>query len=318
MTTAHEWVSAFLDRAEAGLDIDRINQQAPGFDASGVLEILEDDRLGPQVIEAMSDLMHPTDSMYYDAIFGAFHGQAAIRNWLVPTMTDISFIEFVPTAATEVFEHAEGTSSIDEWQMWANLGDERMPLPRGISTRHYTNGWVTWNADVYDTNPMRRPATDPDAEAAPLPDPPNTPWTTAAMQAPPRSPALDAWLQTPTAERGPLDHADIHTVMVTPELGLDVEVMGRLFHPTESQLIEPTATYEGAAAIGAHLERRRNDRVSLTLEAVGPQLFNGNCTAFEWVARSDGSHPVRGTSVCRYRDGMIVYAADYYDTAPAG
>ena len=55
------------------------------------------------------------------------------------------------------------------------------------------------------------------------------------------------------------------------------------------------------------------------MEQVGPPLFNGSCTAFEWLARGPGedSRAVRGTSVCRYRDGMVVYAADYYDTAGA-
>lgn len=317
MGSAHDWVTEFLERADGGLAIGRLSETAPGFGADGILAILGDTRLGAQVIEAMSDLMHPTDSMYYDAIFGAFHGQVAIRNWLVPTMSDISFIEFVPTAPTEVFAHDGGSSSIDEWQMWANLGEERLPLPRGISTRHYNGGWVTWNADVYDTNPMRRPPTDPDAEAAPLPEPPQTPWATAAMVAPPRSDALQAWLDTPPDARGPLDHVDIHAIMITPELGLDPDIVAPLFHPTDSRLVEPTAEFAGASAIRDHLAGARAGRVTVTLQQVGTPLFNGSCTSFEWVARRPGeeSRPIRGTSVCRYRDGMITYAADYYDTA---
>lgn len=329
MSSPSEWVESFLARAGQGLSIDRRVDEPHGFDADGVLKVLHDPRLDTRsVIEALTDLMHPTDSMYFDAIFGAFHGQVEIRNWLVPTMGDISFIEFEPTAPTEVFSHGTGTSSIDEWQMWANLGDDRLPLPRGVSTRHYRDGWVTWNADVYDTAPMRQPppdvdvdpamaATTGDSEPEPLPPPPRVDWPSAPMVPPSSSDALREWLDTPPEHRGPLDHADIHTIMVTPELGLDPDVVGPLWHPSESRLAEPTAEFSGAAAIREHLGRRREARTSITLEQIGPALFNGSCTAFEWVARSAASTEpgVRGTSVCRYHDGLITYAADYYDTA---
>ncbi|MEM7286799.1 MAG: nuclear transport factor 2 family protein [Actinomycetota bacterium] len=317
MAGSHRWVDGFLERASGPLEIDRLVEEAPGVDAHTIMDVLGDQRLGSHVIEAMSDLMHPTDSMYFDAIFGAFHGQVAIRNWLVPTMSDIAFIEFVPTAAPEAFRRDGGTSSVDEWQMWANLGDERMPLPRGVSTRHYADGWVRWNADVYDTSPMRRPPTDPAAEVDALPAPPRTPWPTEPMEAPARSAALEAWLDAPPEERGALDHGDIHTIMVTPGLGLDPDVVGPLWHPTESRLHEPTAEYAGRDEISAHLSVRRARRTSLTLERVGEPLFNGSCTAFEWVATAPGGPSVRGTSVCRYTDGLITYAADYYDTAEA-
>jgi hypothetical protein len=318
MPSAHDWVTGFLDRAASGLDTARVVDTSTELDADGILQVLGDSRLGPLVIEAMSDLMHPTDSMYYDAIFGAFDGQVAVRNWLVPTMNDISFIEFAPTAPTEVFATADGTGSIDEWQMWANIGDERLPLPRGISTRHYSGGWVMWNTDVYDTSSMRGPSSDPDAEATPLPDPPRTPWQSEPMAPPEPSGALRAWLDTPPQERGRLDHADIHTIMTTPELGLDPEVVGPLFHPTESRLFEPAAELVGGDAIRRHLSDRGASRAAMTLEQVGPAMFNGNCTAFEWLARvpANGSTTaLRGSSVCRYSDGWVTYACDYYDTA---
>ena len=318
MATAHEWVADFLARAEGGLDVDRLVEDAPALDAQGIIEILGDERLGPErVIQAMSDLMHPTDSMYFDAIFGAFHGQVAIRNWLVPTMSDISFIEFVPTADGELFSHDGGTSSIDEWQMWANLGNERRPLQRGVSTRHYADGWVTWNADVYDTTPMRRPPSDDTGDSPPpLPPAPRPSWSSEPMTAPTKSPALEEWLEAPADQRGPLDHADIHAIMVSPELGLDPGVVAALWHPTDSRLFERDQEIAGAAAIVDHLAAKRSSRTQLRLERVGPLLFNGSCTAFEWLAWApDAAHPLRGTSVCRYRDGHVVYAADYYDTA---
>ncbi|MEO1063465.1 MAG: hypothetical protein AAFZ07_18780 [Actinomycetota bacterium] len=317
MAAPHDWVTGFLDRAAGGLPLDRLRDVSPGLDASGVLAVLDDPRLGSHGVEALSELLHPTDSMYFDAIFGAFHGQVAIRSWLVPTMRDISFIEFVPTAPAQVFGGDAGTSSVHEWQMWATIGDDRIPLPRGVSTRHHRDGWVTWNADVYDTAPMRVPPPDAEIEAAPLPDPPRITWDSTPPTPPPRSAALDAWLATPPDARGPLDHADLHTIMVTPELGLDPEVVVPLFHPTDSHLVEPGGEYVGCDAIGSHLDRRRGRRTAMTLETIGPPLFNGESTAFEWVARtgSDPEQAVRGTSVCRYADGYVVHAADYYDRA---
>jgi hypothetical protein len=141
------------------------------------------------------------------------------------------------------------------------------------------------------------------------------------MTPPERSSSLEEWLDRPPAERGPLDHADIHTVMITPELGLDPEVVVPLFHPTDSVLREPHAELHGAPAIAHHLGRRRAQRTSITLEAVGAPLFNGDCTAFEWVARVPAggrSIAVRGTSVCRYEGGLVVAATDYSDTAARG
>ena len=316
MGSPHDWVSAFLERAAGGLDLNRVVEDSPGVDADRFTKILQDDRLGQHAMEAMTDLFHPTDSMYYDAIFGAFHGQRAIRNWLVPAMRDISFIEFKTTAPTEIFERDGGTSSIDEWQMWINLGEESIPFPRGVSTRHSSDGWARWNADVYDSSPMRQPPPNPE-DAQPMPDPPRIQWTTEPIVAPPMSDALQAWLDRPATDRGPLDHADINTVMLTHALRRDPSIMGSLFHAADSELFEPTAHHVGAEAIRQHLDDAHARSGDLTFERVGPALFNGSCTAFEWVARpiGDASPGLRGTSVYRYRDGFIVYGAVYYDTA---
>lgn len=318
MQSANDWMTSFLERVATGLDINRMTTAPSRLSAESIVRVLGDPQLGSHAVEALSDLMHPTGSMYYDAVFGAFHGQVAIRNWLVPTMKENSFIEFVPTASTEVFARDRGTSSIDEWQMWAHVGAERLPLSRGVSTRHYDADWITWNADVYDTGPMRRRLIDPDGDAAPLPDPPRAAWESDPMVGPDPSPALQAWLERPPERRGRLDHADIHTIMTTPELGLDPDIVGPLWHETESRLYEPTADFAGGEAIRAHLNAVRDSRVATTLERIGPAMFNGHCTAFEWVAHvpDEGSvRSVRGTSVCRYADGWIIHAADYYDTA---
>ena len=68
--SSSQWVDGFLERAAGGLDIDRVVEASPGVDAGSIMSVLGDERLGPDVIQAMSDLMHPTDSMYFDAIFG--------------------------------------------------------------------------------------------------------------------------------------------------------------------------------------------------------------------------------------------------------
>ena len=47
------------------------------------------------------------------------------------------------------------------------------------------------------------------------------------------------------------------------------------------------------------------------VEPVGPLLFDGTTAVQEWV--QEGA--VRGTSVRRFADGWLTYAADYFDTA---
>ncbi|MEM9035676.1 MAG: nuclear transport factor 2 family protein [Actinomycetota bacterium] len=316
MPTPYDWVTGFLDRAGDGLDLDRVNERSPGLDATGAVEALGDPRLGEHAVEALTELLHPTDSMCFDAGFGAFHGQTAIRRWLMPRMGAIADGR-VPTAPMEIFGDAETTSSVSEWQMWASVEGERVPMSRGVSIRHHREGWIVWNADVYDTSPMRRSAAGGEGTHE-LPEPPQVEWETQPMITPERSDALEEWLERPPEERGPIDHADIHTVMITPGLGLDPEIVVPLFHPTDSVLREPHAELVGAEAIARHLGARRESRMTITLESIGVPLFNGDCTAFEWVARVPGAEPpvaVRGTSVCRYADGLVVAATDYYDNA---
>jgi hypothetical protein len=96
-------------------------------------------RLG---IALMADFTAPTGSIYYDAIFGAFHGQLAIRQWLVPAMAEIEFIDFVPMAEPLMFDDGEGGTSLDEWQMVMNLEGQKIPLSRGVSVRRYRDGWI--------------------------------------------------------------------------------------------------------------------------------------------------------------------------------
>lgn len=283
MTTPSDFVEEYLRASADSLDdLDRLYTSSSGLDGDGILAVIADPRLEPVVLHALSDLMHPEDSFYFDAIYGGFHGQRAIRNWLIPTMAEISFVEFVPTAETQSFGNADGqiTSSVDEWQMFANIDGERFPLPRGVSVRHYADGWITWNADVYDTGAFRQPG--PDGESAPLPPPPRTAW---------ESTPAEPWED------------------VLENLHPDVVYHDPLF-----------GTFEGADAVRAWLDDVMPKIGNVRHDVIGPVLVNDGCTVREWVQVAVGDDGTtmpmfRGTSVHRFADGALIYAADYFDTA---
>jgi len=201
----------------------------------------------------LADFMAPEGSIYFDAIFGAHHGQAAVRAWLVPAMAEIEFIEFVPMAESVVFDDGEGESTLDEWQMVANMGEEKIPVSRGVSVRRHSAGWITWARDVYDTAAFRQPPPpEMEIEAAPLPDCPQVDWRV---------------------------------------------------HEGATALALSERANDWAAGTGAPVEGSVADRPS------GPLLFDGTTAVQEWI-----QGPLRGTSVRRFADGWLTYAADYFDT----
>jgi hypothetical protein len=278
-------------------DLDRVVTEPAGLDADEMIEALgnpwfTEPGRQPVALQMMSDWMAPEGSIYYDAIYGAFEGQSAIRNWLLPTMATIDFIEFVPTAPPAMFDDGSGGTSLDEWQMFAVIGDDRMPLSRGVSVRRYRDGWITWACDVYDTGPFRIPP-PPDAgvEAAPLPDWPRTSW-----------------------HRDP-DETDIRA----DSFGVD-HIADR-FHETESVYHDPVAgELRGREAIRGWLADRLRGLDDVVFEPLGPRLDDGTTTAQEWQQMKVGpdghrSFMTRGTSVRRRNGDQVVYAADYYDTA---
>lgn len=278
-------------------DLDRVITEPSGLGASEMLQALADPWFTepghqPVALQMMCDFMAPVGSIYFDAIYGDFHGQLAIRNWLVPVMATIDFIEFVPTAPPVLFDDGAGGTSLDEWQMFANMGGDRIPLSRGVSVRRYRDGWITWACDVYDTGPFRVPP-PPEAgiEAAPLPDWPRTAWQRDESQ--------------------PEIHAS----------ALDGDAIADDFHPTDSVLHGPeVGEARGRDAVRAwstDLTARLGDVV---FEPLGPRLDDGTTSVQEWqqmAVQPDGSRVfmTRGTSVRRRTDGLITYAADYYDTA---
>lgn len=340
---ADEFVKTYL-AAMAGkaTDLDRLVTDPSGLDASEMMAAFAHPDLGRLGITLMADFMAPEGSIYYDAIFGAYRGQRAIRGWLVPAMADIEFIDFVPMGEPVIFDDGEGGTSLDEWQMVMNLGDAKIPLSRGVSVRRYRDGWITWACDVYDTAAFRQPPPPemadmpgvPAEPPPPLPPWPRVEWTSDAPTAPrPLSSAATAWAARRRAERAGtqrflveaasgLTHADIHDLTHDPVTGYDFELMSDLFHPTDSVYVDPLfGEFHGQAAIRAWLTDIMPRAGALAFEPLGKPLFDGTTSVLEWkqmAIASDGTRTMmlRGTSVRRYAAGWVVYAADYFDTAP--
>ena len=135
-TSADEFVESYVaEAAGSEPDLKRLVVEPSGLDATGMLAAIANPWFTepgrqPIALQMMCDFMAPDGSIYYDAIYGAFEGQSAIRNWLIPVMATIDFVEFVPTAPPALFDDGAGTTSLDEWQMFAVFGDDRMPLSR--------------------------------------------------------------------------------------------------------------------------------------------------------------------------------------------
>ena len=340
--TPDEFARSYVaEMAGTAMDLDRLVTSPSGLTAEGMMSAIAHPEMGRLGITMMADFMKPEGSLYYDAIFGAYHGQKDIRGWLVPAMADIEFIDFVPTGESVFFDDGEGTSSLDEWQMVMNLGDDKIPLSRGVSVRRYRDGWITWACDVYDTAAFRQPPPPemanipgmPSEPPPPLPPWPRVEWTTnTSVTHAPLSEAAKVWVakrqvsgSSPLVEApSGLSNADIHALTHDPDLGYDFDLQSDLFHPTDSIYIDPLfGEFRGQAAIREWLTDIMPRAGALAFEPLGKPLFDGTTSVLEWKQMAiapDGTRTMmlRGTSVRRHADGWIVYAADYFDTAPLG
>ena len=286
-----EFVGAYV--AEMGgreVDLDRVVTSPSGLSGEEMIQAISHPDLGRLGIPLMADFMAPEGSLYYDAIFGAFHGQLAIRQWLVPAMAEIEFIDFVPMSDSVMFDDGEGGTSLDEWQMVMNLDGQKIPLSRGVSVRRYRDGWITWACDVYDTAAFRQPAPPEMAGPPPPPLPP--------------CPRVE-WVVDTTVGAGLL--TDPH----------DIDMP---FHETDSVYIDPIAgELHGREAITRWLADVTAMASDSVFEPLGPLLSDGTTSVQEWTQTVVGTDGVvttrRGTSVRRVEDGLVEYAADYYDTA---
>jgi SnoaL-like domain len=295
--SATEFVEEYIaTMSHLPINLDRTVTEPSGLDAGGMVDALahrwfvEPGRQA-MAMQMMADFMAPQNSIYFDAIYGDLRGQHAIRNWLLPTMGSIDFIDFVPTGEPALFDDALGGTTLDEWQMVANVGEDKVPLSRGVSVRRHRDGWITWACDVYDTGPFRQPNPDPTAEVMPIPEWPRTVWEP----------------DTSVAE--------------TRVGAVDYDALAKEFHPTDSRYHDPIfGVIRGREAIRRWLTDVMAKVGNVVYEPLGPVLDNGDTSVHEWqqvAIQPDDSRVfmTRGTSVRRRREGLIVYAADYFDTA---
>lgn len=289
--TTDAFVRSFVTEMEGKEgDLNRVVMSPSGLTLEGMVEAMFHPAVGRLAIPLLADFMAPEGSAYYDAIFGAYHGQFDIRNWLVPAMAEIEFIDFVPTAPTVVINDGHGGTWLDEWQMVMNLGGEKIPLSRGVSVRRYRNGWINWACDVYDTAVFRQP---PPPEMA-GPTPPELP----------PFPQLE-WASDPSVDPPTLD---------------DPRRTAGAFHPTESVYFDPIGgEIHGAEAINEWISNLTSDAADGEFQPLGPLVSDTTTSVQEWKRVTVGGGAdgavLRGTSVRRFVDGFTVYAADYYDTA---
>lgn len=297
-TSVDEFVASFVAAVDGRPpDLDRLVTEPSGLDAAAMVAAIAHPLLAepgrqPVALQMIADFMRPDGSIYFDAIYGAMQGQRATRQWLIPKMATIDFIEFVPQAPHALFDDGEGGTSLDEWQMFAAFGDEKIPLSRGVSVRRYRDGWITWACDVYDTGVFRVPP-PPEAggEPAPIPEWPRTLW-----------------------ERDPR----------VPETRLREVDWGAAtddFHPTDSVYRSPLAgELHGRDAIRRWFVETMPTMGDIVQEPLGPVLDDGTTSVHEWqqlAVQPDGSRVfvTRGTSVRRRHAGLVVEASDYFDTA---
>ena len=286
-----QYLSAWHSRND---DNEYVSAGITGLSAAEILQMFEHPALRlPEHkhagVSLMVDLMAENDSMYFDAIYGAMYGRENIRGWLIPMMKEIDFIEFTPTQPSAVFARSSDTWTLDEWQMFAVFGDDRIPLPKGVSVRRYVDGFITQACDVYDTASMRQPG--PDGSVADIPGVPVVNWVR--------------------------DHSvPDHHIGTT-----NVDQLAAQFHPTDSVYIDPVhGEFHGRDAIAAWLSNHLAGMENVVREAVGPALTNGATSVQEWqhvLGQPNGERIflTRGTSVRRNDGQFITYAADYYDAA---
>ena len=331
---AQAYLDAYLrERDGAPLDPDRLVDQPSGLDHRDIHSVINDRSVGERFFEVHCDLLHPTDSTYIDPVFGALHGQASIRAWLVPTMaaqdSGVGAVSFDPIFPAAFLDDGQGGTSVDEWVLMQQVGDDWIPVTRGVSVREYRDGWITYAVDHFDTTPIRIGVAMAAAAGGPameLPDWPRVPtdrWERPASDGP--SPNVQAWLVNRTdGTRAPgLTNRELHELLFevdrTPEYAT---ITADVAHPTDGVYIDPVfGEVRGQETIRAWLTDVMPKVGNVEFEQTRPPVFDGDVSYSEWrqvAVLPDGSRVVmtRGASIRRYQDGWLVHAADYFDTAP--
>ena len=288
------FVTAYMsERKDQEMTLDRVVNYPSGLDSEAMMGVLAHPGLDGRGLEVMADFMRPQDSMYFDAIFGANYGQKDIRGWLLPTMEEISFIEFVPQQESASFNN--GAAIIDEWKMVAKLDGIEIPLADGLSVRRFEDGWMTWVADIYDTMSSRTPppadAVLPEGmpEPAPLPDYPQMNWPTVDRGDPePLSDAAASWAESRVRahsdgsapdvleQASGLSHDELHAIHNDPVMTMNFNVVADLMHPTDSVYIDPIfGRFEGQAEIRAWMTDVMGKMGNITFQPMSEVLWNG-------------------------------------------
>ena len=336
------YVAAYLaETGGADMNMERIVAELSGLTHHEMHNVFAHPDLGMRGLEVMVDLMKPEGSMYFDAIFGPNYGQYDIRNWLVPTMVENSFLQFRPTGPSTFFDDGEGGTSIDEWVMVAALGDQEINMGNGISVRRFRDGWMVDAIDVYDTAPSRTPPpADAAAMMADLPPQPALPpypemnFQPIEAEAPnPISEAGQAWMNARQAvhaagdnpqnlEASGLSNDEMHDLHNDPVAGMDFNLVADMMHPTDSVYIDPIfGRFEGQDSIRAWYTDIMGKVGNIQFEPIAKPVWNGETSLQMWrqmAVLPDGSkvEMTWGFSVRTFKDGWITYAADYFDTAP--
>ncbi|MEN3953115.1 nuclear transport factor 2 family protein [Iodidimonas sp. SYSU 1G8] len=318
------------------LDARRFVATPSGLSHPDIHSIINDRSLGERFFELHCDMLHPTKSTYIDPIFGDLHGQKKIRAWLVPIMSGQGGgASFDPVFPAEFMDDGEGGTSIDEWQLVQPVDGTWKPIVKGISVREYRDGWITYAVDYFDSTPIRiglAAAAAKGERVVPLPAWPRVPttaWTKPPAALP--SPNVQAWL---TARAGKpkdglvsrpsgLTNRELHEVAFEISRPADYyAVTSDLMHPTDAVYIDPIfGEVRGQQAIRDWLGDIMAKVGHIEFEPLRAPIFDGDVSYSEWrqvAVLPDGKRVVmtRGASVRRYKDGWIVYAADYFDTAP--
>ena len=336
------YVAAYLaETAGQEMSMDRVVTEPSGLTHEEMSTVFAHPSLGMRGLEVMVDMIKPEGSMYFDAIFGPNYGQHNVRNWLVPTMVENSFLEFRPTGPGSFMEDGEGGTSIDEWVMVANMGDTEINMGNGISVRRFRDGWMVDAIDVYDTAPSRMPP-PPMPEGAPandMPPPPALPpypvmnFPSIEAEAPhPISDAGQAWMDARlvvhasgadpvnTTASG-LTNDEMHDLHNDPVAGMDFNLVADMMHPTDSVYVDPIfGRFEGQDAIRAWYTDIMGKVGNIQFEPIAKTVWDGNTSLQMWrqlavLPSGEKVEMTWGFSVRKFKDGWMVYAADYFDTA---
>lgn len=331
---ARAWLDRYREETKGKpLDPARFVGTPSGLSHRDIHSVINDRSLGERFFEVHSDMLDPEKSVYIDPFFGDLHGQRAIRAWLVPIMSGQgSGASFDPVFPAVFLDDGEGGTSIDEWELTQPVNGKWEKIVRGVSVRRYRDGWVRDAVDFFDTTPIRMGmafrAKQGDRVVA-LPDWPRVPTKAWVRTDPPAklSKAAAAWRANhseATADKPTgLSNRDLHDLIFEQPRGADFySEFSALLHPTGSVYIDPIfGEVHGRKAIHDWLADVMPKAGHVEFELTEKPVFDGDMSYSEWrqVAVLPGGERVvmtRGCSIRRYKGGWVVYAADYFDTAP--